>query len=129
MKLVNNPNDSTCTIRSYNEEGIHITENNNDKVLVKSFIIMPDQIIKNWQPDDLSELGLNDLELIIDLDPEIFILGTGNSLSFPEMSLTSLVTSKNIGFEVMDTYAACRCYSILVSEGRNVAAGMILEKG
>jgi uncharacterized protein len=31
-----------------------------------------------------------------------------------------------VGVEVMDTRAACRTYNILVAEGRNVAAALIL---
>ena len=123
MKLEINPDNSTYVIRSYTDKGIRV----NDHILTQSFVIMPDQLIQNWQPDRFSDLCSNDLELIVDLDPEIIILGSGKNLSFPEISLTASIRSKGIGFEVMDTYAACRCYSILVSEGRNVAAGIILE--
>jgi uncharacterized protein len=31
-----------------------------------------------------------------------------------------------IGWEVMDTGAACRTYNILMSEGRNVAAALLM---
>ncbi len=124
MKLEKNHDDSVFVIRSYNDEGIKV----NDNMLSQSFIIMSDQLVQNWQPGHFSDLCSNDLEQIADLDPEIIILGTGKTLSFPDQSLVASIRLKNIGFEVMDTYAACRCYSILVSEGRNVAAGMILEK-
>jgi uncharacterized protein len=33
--------------------------------------------------------------------------------------------SRNIGFEVMTTDAACRTFNVLVSESRNVAAMLI----
>jgi uncharacterized protein len=32
-----------------------------------------------------------------------------------------------VGLEVMDTRAACRTYNILVAEGRNVVAALIVE--
>jgi uncharacterized protein len=32
-----------------------------------------------------------------------------------------------IGIEVMDTGAACRTFNILVAEGRNVAAALLIE--
>ena len=34
---------------------------------------------------------------------------------------------KGIGFEVMDTSAACRTYNVLVSEGRDVMALLIID--
>lgn len=34
---------------------------------------------------------------------------------------------RGIGVEVMDTHAACRTYNILMAEGRDVAAALILE--
>ena len=124
MKLESIKNNSNNTIRSYDNNCIKV----NDDIYTQSFIITSDQLIPRWRPENFSDLCLKDLELITDLDPEIIILGSGNHLHFPESSITAIVTSKNIGFEVMDTYAACRCYSLLLSEGRNVAAGLILEK-
>jgi len=122
MKLEHNIADSKYVIRSYNEKGIQV----NNELLTQSFIIMPDQLIRSWQPNKISVLKPSDLEIIVDLKPEIILLGSGKKLSFPAAIQTVPATSKNIGFEVMDTHAACRCYSILISEGRNVAAAMIL---
>ena len=34
---------------------------------------------------------------------------------------------RGVGFEIMDTGAACRTYNVLVAEGRNVAAALIVE--
>jgi uncharacterized protein len=34
---------------------------------------------------------------------------------------------KGIGFETMDTPAACRTFNILVSEGRDVAAVLVID--
>jgi uncharacterized protein len=34
---------------------------------------------------------------------------------------------RRIGVEVMDTHAACRTYNILMAEGRDVAAALIIE--
>ncbi|HEB92517.1 MAG TPA: hypothetical protein ENI94_03435 [Gammaproteobacteria bacterium] len=37
------------------------------------------------------------------------------------------MSSQQIGVEVMDTAAACRTYNILMNEGRNVVAGLIIS--
>lgn len=124
MKLETIKNNSNNTIRSYDSNGIKV----NDEVLTHSFIIMSDRLIQNWHPKTFSDFNSEDLKLIASFDPEIIILGSGDHLHFPEVSITAPITSRGIGFEVMDTYAACRCYSLLMSEGRNVAAGLILEK-
>jgi hypothetical protein len=34
---------------------------------------------------------------------------------------------RGVGFETMDTAAACRTYNVLVSEGRNVVAALLFE--
>jgi len=39
-----------------------------------------------------------------------------------------LLYGARVGFEVMDTGAACRTYNVLVGEGRNVAAALIVER-
>ena len=54
------------------------------------------------------------------------LLGTGARQRFPHPSLLRPLASARIGFEVMDTHAACRTYSILVSEGRKVAAALFV---
>lgn len=131
MKLRTNNDNSTFSIHSYNDDGIKV----NDQILAQSFIITPDNLISNWRPNNFSDLTIDDVNLITDLEPEIIILGSGNKtdnkadkkLFSPPPEVMKIVRSKNIGFEVMDTYAACRCYSILISEGRTVAAALILN--
>ncbi len=46
--------------------------------------------------------------------------------SFPHAELLRTCTQRRIGIEVMDTSAACRTYNVLVAEGRNVAAALIV---
>ena len=45
----------------------------------------------------------------------------------PAQDLQPLIKAK-IGFEMMDSQAACRTYNILMGEGRKVLAAIILEK-
>jgi uncharacterized protein len=40
--------------------------------------------------------------------------------------LRALINAK-IGFEIMDTQAACRTYNILVGEGRQAMAALLLD--
>ncbi|MBX3630269.1 MAG: hypothetical protein KF908_10265 [Nitrosomonas sp.] len=41
-------------------------------------------------------------------------------------SLMARILQTRIGFEVMDTQAACRTHNILMEEGRQLAAAIIL---
>ena len=87
-------------------------------------ILTPETIIKNWQVTLPENLRLSHLEPVINLDPEIIIVGTGMQLIFPNTRLTRLLAEKKIGLEIMDTPAACRTYNVLVHEGRRVAVAL-----
>jgi len=91
-----------------------------------SLIISPAKVITNWAPSMFTDLASQHIDQIIQLNPEIIILGTGQQLYFPAPELIARIFEHEIGFEVMDTGAACRCYNLLVSEKRNVAAGLIM---
>lgn len=85
-------------------------------------------LVDRWQPGNLQSLELNDFERLLDCKPDVVILGTGKKIKFPSNELRRLFNQQNIGLEVMDTGAACRTYNILLSEGRNVAAAILLLK-
>jgi uncharacterized protein len=90
-----------------------------------SAIITPDRIIE-WAPRAIEEVDLAALEIALVLAPDIVVLGTGERLYFPAAGLRARVQARGIGIEVMDTNAACRTYNVLVLEGRNVAAALLL---
>jgi len=99
----------------------------NDKVYHQSIIVTPREIIENWQPKNISELKSTDFDKIIALKPEIVLLGTGEQLCFPDSVILHPLKEHAIGFEVMNTAAACRTYTVLVAEGRNVLAALLLR--
>jgi uncharacterized protein len=91
-----------------------------------SFIISPTKLITDWPPVYFTDLATQHISQITAMHPEIIILGTGMQLHFPEPELITSIFEQDIGFEVMDTGAACRCYNLLANEGRNVAAGLLM---
>jgi len=95
--------------------------------LTRSFIITPKQLQEDWPPQSLGELTTEHLQAVIDLNPELVILGTGRTLEFPKSALTESLLAKGIGVEIMDTAAACRTYNVLMHEGREVAAALIVD--
>lgn len=65
--------------------------------------------------------------MILEMQPEVVLIGTGHSLRFPEPHLLAPVIRQGLGYEVMDTQAACRTYNILANESRNVVAALLIE--
>lgn len=62
------------------------------------------------------------------LQPELVIVGTGKKQVFLNPKILQPLIKAKIGFEMMDSQAACRTYNILMGEGRKVLAAIILEK-
>lgn len=58
-------------------------------------------------------------------EPQFLLLGTGVKQIFPDARLRAAFLERRIGFEVMDTGAACRTYNVLLAEGRPVMAALM----
>jgi uncharacterized protein len=91
-----------------------------------SLILTGQRLIEDWRPRTAAELLHEDFVLVLELQPEILLLGTGSRLDFPSPALTARLLQHGIGVEVMDTAAACRTFNILLSEQRNVAAALLI---
>ena len=89
-------------------------------------IVSPDRVITPWGPDCAADLSAEHFEPLIELDPQVIILGTGERQVFPDPRVYLAAMRRGLGVEIMDTGAACRTYNILMSEGRRVAAGLIM---
>ncbi len=89
-------------------------------------IVTIDRIIADWSPPDPTRLTLADLQTVLDLQPEVILLGTGTRQYFPPASLTAAILGQGIGIEVMNTAAACRTFNVLAGEMRRVAAALFI---
>jgi len=90
-----------------------------------SVIVLPRQLITDWENNGFDTLQTADFERLRDLQPEIVLLGTGTRQRFPAPALLRPLIEARIGYEIMNTGAACRTYNILMGEGRNVAAALL----
>ncbi|GAB4513401.1 MAG: Mth938-like domain-containing protein [Sulfuricaulis sp.] len=108
-------------IRAYAPGSITI----NDTAYTRSLIVTPEQVM-DWPPASFAGLLAGHFEMLAAMRPEVLILGTGAKLQFPSPRLTRALIEANIGLEVMDTGAACRTYNILMSDGRRVAAALLM---
>jgi uncharacterized protein len=104
----------------------------NHRAFTQNLIVLPEQLIENWKPLAESNIGILKALSMVDfieiatLKPEVVLLGTGETHQFIHPKLYALLTEQQIALECMTTAAACRTYNILMGEGRNVAAMLII---
>jgi len=111
--------DGKHLITGYGEGWVQVNQDRH----TTAFLMTPEQRLI-WNIANPKALVEEDFRAVIRLAPEVFLLGTGPRLKFPPVASLKLLIEAGIGYEVMDTPAACRTYNILMSEGRNVALGV-----
>jgi uncharacterized protein len=98
----------------------------NDELITGHVILNQDEVIDGWSPGPLATLTIDDFGAAMELDPEILLFGTGQTQRFPSAALTAAIMQRGVGFEVMDTAAACRTFNLLVAEYRRVVAALLV---
>jgi uncharacterized protein len=92
-------------------------------------MLTPDRIFSPWPTKEVGALTFDDFAELVALKPvkpAIIVFGSGAKFCFPDVQVLAAFSQARIGFEVMDTAAACRTYNVLVSEGRHVAAALLI---
>lgn len=86
----------------------------------QSVIVMPDRVIEYWPPTNVKQLCPEHFDILLNTNTDIVLLGTGTQFMLPN--------PEQLAFHVecMNTAAACHTYIVLTSEGRDVAAALIL---
>jgi uncharacterized protein len=122
VKLQADTADGVNLIRAHDAGRIVV----NADTYTHSIIVPPTGPVLPWAPAKLEDLSLADFERLAETKPEVVIFGSGKTLRFPPPALMRPLMAARIGLETMDTAAACRTYNILVAEGRQVFAALIL---
>ena len=91
-----------------------------------SLVVSGDRVVADWPLGSVDQIGADHLAALLELKPEILLLGTGRAFTFPDRARLAPLYSARIGVEVMDTPAACRTYNILLGEGRHVVAALVV---
>lgn len=123
MKLTDEKIGGINLIRSYAPGEVRIGET----VIRSSCLVKTDQLIADWRPQTVAEIGVADMEAVLALKPEVVVIGSGPRQQFPAPEIIGALLSRGVGCEVMDTGAACRTYNVLASEGRTVVAALLLR--
>lgn len=109
-------------IKNYSAEGFYI----NDQLLRHS-IILTTTHLQTWSPRCMADLTIQDWDPIISLSPEILIIGIGRQFHYPKVALLAPLYEYNVGFEIMDTAAACRTITLLLAEKRAAIAALMID--
>lgn len=123
MKLQSDPHSGANTITGYGDGYIEI----NKIPYSHAVLLSSDGEILEWAVKSFEELSPADFTQMATLKPELIIIGTGKRQRFPKPELLKSLIDAKLGFEVMDSQAACRTYNILVGEGRQVLLALIVE--
>ncbi|MEK6420237.1 MAG: Mth938-like domain-containing protein [Burkholderia gladioli] len=124
MKLHQDPSDALNTVTGYGPNYVEINLQRHDS----SVLVLPAAPVAPWPVEAFDALTAEHFAMLLDPAPEVVIFGSGARLRFPHPRLTAALTSRRIGVETMDFQAACRTYNILMSEGRKVAAALLIER-
>ena len=109
-------------IRGYGPGELRI----NDAIYRTTMIVASGAIRAAPSITTAAELAAEHAAQLLELQPEVVLIGTGQRQVFPDRAFGIQLLKAGIGFEVMDTGAACRTFNVLVSEQRQVAALLIV---
>jgi len=123
VKLQSDPHSGANTITGYGDGYVEI----NKTPYRHAVLISSDGAISEWPIKAFEALEPSDFEQMVALKPELILIGTGVKQRFPKPELLKALISAKIGFEIMNSQAACRTYNILVGEGRQVLLALIVE--
>jgi uncharacterized protein len=97
-----------------------------DRQMIHHSIVLLANQVQRWSPHSFSELEARHFQPLLELEPEVVIVGTGECSRLPPPHLIELLLGQQIGVEFMGTPAACRTYNILIGEGRRVVAALLM---
>jgi uncharacterized protein len=81
--------------------------------------------VRPWTVAGTDALAAAHFEMLLALQPELVIFGSGAKLRFVSPALYRSLIHARVGLETMDTAAACRTYNVLAAEGRCVVAALL----
>lgn len=122
MRFTQDLSSNRNLVRSYTPGEIRI----NDERFHHAVIVGPSSLARGPAVTDAHELAAAHAADIIALAPELVLVGTGPRQVFPPAEFGAQFLRAGVGFEVMDTSAACRTFNVLVTEQRRVIALLLV---
>jgi uncharacterized protein len=118
MRFTQDSSSVSNMIRGYGAGEIKI----NEGVFRGPVIVSASTVAAGPAVGGAGDLGAEHATALLAHGPELVLLGTGPRQIFPAAEFGAQFLRSGVGFEVMDTGAACRTFNVLVSEQRRVVA-------
>lgn len=99
----------------------------NGQVWRESVLVPWDGPVRPWNVTGFETLQAADFDSLLHPKPELVLFGSGRKLRFPHPRLYQALIRAGIGLDSMDLGAACRTFTVLTSEHRQVTAALLLE--
>jgi uncharacterized protein len=122
MRLTQDLSSNVNVIRGYGRGELRI----NDQVFHNTLIVAATAILPQPALADVADLAMEHAARILEFEPELVLVGTGHRQVFPAATFGAQFLKSGIGYEAMDTGAACRTFNVLVGEQRRVVALLML---
>jgi uncharacterized protein len=97
-----------------------------DRTVQASFVLSASRIVENFPVQLPDQIDATAVEIILGLQPDVVLLGTGARAVFPPQAVLAQFLKRGIGLETMDSAAAARTFNVLAGEGRSVVAVFLL---
>jgi len=124
MKLTLDADPTINLIRRYSAREIVIGE----RTLNHPCIVSANALIDQWEFESIQQLKIEELTQILELEPEVILLGTGERQIFPPSEILAWCINRRIALEPMDLGAACRTFNVLAQEDRKVVGAFVVGR-
>ena len=112
-------------VHAYEAASVTVARGEQTHAFDAPLVLQPDAAPFAW-PVTETPPALADFEALLAHQPELVIYGSGARLRFPGAPVMQMFHRHGVGFETMDTFAACRTYNVLSHEGRRVLAALLI---
>ena len=120
---------ATYRVQAYDALSVAVARGEAVQTLTAPALLQPDVAPAEWAVGPATAQApprLAAFEALLEHAPELVLYGSGARLRFPGAQVMHLFHARGIGFETMDTFAACRTYNVLSMEGRRVLAALLI---
>ncbi len=122
MQLIEHRNERRLFVRRADSGRIVVI----DREFRSSLILDAERVAENFAPQSVHELDQAAIARILEFEPEVVLLGTGEKAVFPPPAIAAEFLKRGIGLESMDNAAAARTFNVLVGEYRRAVAVFLL---
>jgi uncharacterized protein len=119
MRLVLDQDPQILTVRAYSRGEVMV----GSERLCAPFILSAERLIRDWPVRSATELDLAALQPLLDLHPQVVLIGAEGGLG-AGAAWRSQLLARQVAVECMDLGAACRTFNVLAQERRAVVAGL-----